>query len=693
MIRLPRVTHLVPAALLVLVGLPAGLVVAQSQGEAPRDEAPGERFDDRVEVRLVEVDVRVTDDEGELVEGLEADDFRLSVDGEEREIEYFTAVSAGALLAAGEDDEVAATEAVESARAARRSLPRLSPDPASQERYLVVYVDRHFLDPAELDRARLALQEFLRQDVPPGTRVMVATGDDTLRVLQRFTTEPALVADTVDAMELPEGRAAWRRQYDLAMREIHKLHDVGRSGREGVAPRSLTDWRNDREGEARRAERGQGPRNPGGDFLNQGEDVGRAELAQSDPRLSLQMIEEFEQRVEARINRSAASLGRMLRAMSGLRGEKTLLYVGGTLPSNAARTLFELWQDTYGNLADQADAVGRSVRKRGFESGIRGANLERAETYGRSIELVEQVAQLANAADVTIHGLDVAVKGRLGRSARDVEHHRSGADMGGIVSSDTRLGRRPDSGISMLADRTGGRSEYQRRFEDFFAGVRDHLRGRYVLAFTAEVADPDGEARDGGKKAETPDDGVREIEIELRDRTGERKRYALHHRRGVAVKSLEQETREQTLAALAMDVSAANPLEIEVAAGEPVPGGDGEAASLPLSVKVPMAGLALVPDQQAHAGRLSIYVAVGDLGREVAMAKSEVPVRIPNRDLLTAFGRTVDYRLQVAAPPGAQRVAVTVRDEYRPSDSTVTARLGSLETTQDETTGSTEGGL
>ena len=52
-------------------------------------------FGETVDVRVVNVEVVVTDGEGRRVPGLGRDDFRLTVDGEEVAIDYFTEVRAG----------------------------------------------------------------------------------------------------------------------------------------------------------------------------------------------------------------------------------------------------------------------------------------------------------------------------------------------------------------------------------------------------------------------------------------------------------------------------------------------------------------------------------------------------------------------------------------------------------------------
>lgn len=62
----------------------------------------GRVFVDAIDVRVIEVEVVVTDDQGERVRGLARDDFRLSVAGREVPIEYFDERRGGEIVAAAD---------------------------------------------------------------------------------------------------------------------------------------------------------------------------------------------------------------------------------------------------------------------------------------------------------------------------------------------------------------------------------------------------------------------------------------------------------------------------------------------------------------------------------------------------------------------------------------------------------------
>lgn len=630
--------------------------------------------DSDIEVRLVELDVRVTDRKGRAVEGLSVNDFVLRVDDATHPIEHFAAGRAGdgSGQGAGNADVAAAGDVV------RSELPLLGGggpelDLRARERLLIVYLDQRFLGASELVKARGALLNFLRNDLPQDTRVMLATADEELRIVQGFTHEPALVADALQGLDVGQRGGVWRMQYDLVMQEVQRYHDMGSAASAEIVTL-------ERGGSSDEVRGGEFPleatNNPLlGPPLEQGENKGPTELTETDPRFSLQMIESFGHTIESGLAASAAHIARLVTAASGLPGEKSVLYVGGTLPVNATKTLFELWQDTYGDLAFGGDWVANRARDQTWSSGVAAASLESGDRFSRAIERLGRVADVASASGLTFHTLDVSVPGRLGRGGGDVENYRSGAELrGGGRSNDTNLAFRSDAGANLLADRTGGRSLANRNFDNFFDGLTGDLASSYSLAFRLRPDDPAAIAAD-------PESILHEVEVELTKEAQKRleaqgvRGLRTHHRRKVAVRTLEQEQVERTVSALAMNLDSVNPLEIEVLAGLPRAADDG-GVRVPISVKVPMSKLALVPDRQAHAGRLSIYVAVGGLDRGARLEKAVVPVRIVNRDLLTAFGRTVDYRLEVSGPAAAERLAVTVRDDFRPARSTVTTRFG-----------------
>jgi len=75
-----------------------------AQAPDGRQAAPGPLFGESVEVRVINVDVVVTDKQGLPVTGLQPTDFDLKVDGEKLPIQYFTEVRGGDAIEGPSDE-------------------------------------------------------------------------------------------------------------------------------------------------------------------------------------------------------------------------------------------------------------------------------------------------------------------------------------------------------------------------------------------------------------------------------------------------------------------------------------------------------------------------------------------------------------------------------------------------------------
>ena len=154
-------------------------------------------FSDVIDVRVVNVEVVVTDRSGNRVRGLQPGDFELHVDGEPVPIDYFTEVDEGRALEAF-DEGVG-------------SVPVLTPDEPVGTSYLV-FIDDLFAIKQRRDRVLKRLEEDLVQLGPADRVAVVAHDGHELTLLTDWT------GDRVDIeTALLEGRK--RRSYGLLYRE------------------------------------------------------------------------------------------------------------------------------------------------------------------------------------------------------------------------------------------------------------------------------------------------------------------------------------------------------------------------------------------------------------------------------------------------------------------------------------------
>lgn len=581
---------------------------------APPDPEPGDVILGEVDVRLVEVEVFVTDREGRPVTGLARDDFELLHDGEPVEISHFGTLTAGRWDAGR---RLAEAETAAPAPAPRRSADRL---------HLVVYVDHRYLEPGDLRDALDDLAKFLLAELDPRDRVMLATAGRGLEVRQGFTSVPELVT-------------------------VH-FPDLGAAPGGG---RVVNDYR---------------------DLL---ESIQRTRLTtvdqpavnpQAGPRALLTQIEAFAAEVADEVGRTAGRLEQLVRQVAGLSGRKVVLYVGGRVPTEAGRALYEAWRGAFGSqsqlsVPSQPTSAG-SVDPNDLGGDVFGGPAAALADLDAERPL-RDVAAVANAGGVTLHTLDVGglrLSGSFLSSPTDPNFHLRTSGESGTPQLEAERAITGRRALGELAAATGGHSLAGSR--DFAAALE--VIGRDLDTFYSLGFQPPPEAAGEAHR----------LAVRLRGRSGE---LTVRHRRSYVLKSRDQESAERTLAALYFD-GAENPLEVELAAGEPRPAGDG--LRLPVAVTVPLARLALVADGRAHAGRLSIFFTAGSFRDGAApVTKAVVPVRIANEELLTALGRRVEFKTELdldgragrLGKTGPERVAVTVRDDFRAASATVVAPL------------------
>ena len=99
-------TRFVLAAVLAFAALQVVASVLRAQAPGSQEAGLAPLFGETVEVRVINVEVVVTDKQGLEVTGLQAADFALKVDGEEVPIQYFTEVRGGDAIEGPADEPV-----------------------------------------------------------------------------------------------------------------------------------------------------------------------------------------------------------------------------------------------------------------------------------------------------------------------------------------------------------------------------------------------------------------------------------------------------------------------------------------------------------------------------------------------------------------------------------------------------------
>ena len=183
-----------PLIALVLAALPA----------AAQETPLPELFSDTIDVRVVNVEVVVTDREGNRVQGLGAADFELRVDGESVPVEYFTEVGEG----------IARTSARGDAPGTVSSLVSGEPVPTN---YLV-FIDEYFAVRRDRDRVLDRLEQDLMKLSAHDRVALAATATDTRSYYWLGFEPPRNEDDTLHDIEVqlvgrPGLRVRSRRSY------------------------------------------------------------------------------------------------------------------------------------------------------------------------------------------------------------------------------------------------------------------------------------------------------------------------------------------------------------------------------------------------------------------------------------------------------------------------------------------------
>lgn len=154
-----------------------------------QETPPLQPFTEAIDVKVVNVEVYVTDRQGRRVQGIGREDFELFEDGQRMEIVNFSEVS--------ESPQGSPAPAEASAP----ESPETQPVPAApiEERdklHLLVYVDNFNLTPAARNRVLRQLRTFLEETIRPDDRVMLVTHDEGLQIRLPFTAgKEALLAE------------------------------------------------------------------------------------------------------------------------------------------------------------------------------------------------------------------------------------------------------------------------------------------------------------------------------------------------------------------------------------------------------------------------------------------------------------------------------------------------------------------
>jgi VWFA-related protein len=175
-----------PKAPAIALLLATAVALGQEAGPAPQVPV----FSERVEVRVLDLDVDVTDSKGTPVTDLKREDFTVKIGGKPMPIDYFARVADGTIhspdLATASPDQVLAAYT----KGGEAIVPR----------NFLIYIDLGFISPGIRNRSINALSDFVTR-LGPNDATRIVLFDRSPKVLQDWTTSKESAMSVLSRIE------------------------------------------------------------------------------------------------------------------------------------------------------------------------------------------------------------------------------------------------------------------------------------------------------------------------------------------------------------------------------------------------------------------------------------------------------------------------------------------------------------
>jgi len=306
--------------------------------------------------------------------------------------------------------------------------------------------------------------------------------------------------------------------------------------------------------------------------------------------------------------------------LAGLPGRKAILYISDGLAMRTGEDLYYALDEKFRN---------RNASTNGL--------LMEAFRFDLTRDF-QQLTRIANSNRVTFYTLDA--EGLRTYSYYDVRN----AVPGGSSFVDQTHFHNLQAPLQMLAEETGGFAMINtNNFSAPLARMGEDFTTYYSLGYSP---------------ATTASGRFHEIEVKVKNRKG----VVVRHRSGFRNKPLPTRMSEGTLAALYHGYES-NPIGARLDVGNEVRRDDGY-YDVPLTIRVPIKSLELLPLQGMYRGRLRFYIAARDSeGGMSPVQDIPVPIDIQADQLQDAREKYYAYDLTLMMRRGGQRVAVGIHDE------------------------------
>ena len=536
-------------------------------------------FGETIEVRVINVDVVVTDKTGMPVRGLKPGDFEIVVNGEPREISNFLELSALPPAAAPAPAPAPATPAVPAEASAPQDL---------RSRKIILFFDASTLRPFNRNRVIPSMKNFLRENVRPGDQVVLAVWSNRLEL-------PLGMTGSVAAVEAELDRVAGSNAYGA-------IFDAEERNAQRVIRNIPADY-------AIRTP----PEIPP---IHEALFVASAHAAK---RLHHQ-------------KQTTEAIRTVIAATRGMEGRKLLVLLTESLSQNPAVPIYlyaEQFKDKF--------LGGPSTNFRG-----------EAAAYADH-SLVKNLTDAANSAGVTLYTIDA---GGLGADFGSIGADSLAGEFNAMIRTPIDRNEQLQT-LRTIADFTGGASlTGSNNFDLAFRTIANDLGNYYSLGYRAS-----------GKR----EDAVRTIAVRLKNKRG----LTVRVRQELVEKSLTSEMKEAVAANLFYPKTK-NDVNVTATAGMSSPAGDKRV--VPVTVKIPMASLTLVPEGTDLVGSFSTFAAfVRNDGAVSDVTRQTHAVRFPADSLKRR--REITLQLDMTIDDRTDAVSVGVMDDASQATGFVSLRF------------------
>ncbi|HVR42200.1 MAG TPA: VWA domain-containing protein [Thermoanaerobaculia bacterium] len=202
-------------AVSLLLAAPVPAQQAQPQ-ESAEPEIP--RILETIDVRVINIDVVVTDRKGNVIPGLTRDDFVLYENGRPQRITNFYEIV------------TREAEAEAEVRTGPEEQPQAPEQPEQLRRKIIIFIDNLSLAPFNRNRVFASMKEFVREVLRPGDQAMVVTWNRSMKVRLPFTSDAVQIEQTLDAISgesaLGIHAISERRQVQGQIRDAQRFQDA-----------------------------------------------------------------------------------------------------------------------------------------------------------------------------------------------------------------------------------------------------------------------------------------------------------------------------------------------------------------------------------------------------------------------------------------------------------------------------------